>query len=106
MKKAVVIGAGIGGLATAALLAKDGYSVTVLEKNNRPGGRAMLLEENGFKFDMGPSWYLLPEVFDEFFKLFARTTGDFYDLVKLDPSYRIFLQDGSTLDIASDFEKK
>ena len=68
-KKVVVIGAGIGGLATACLLAKKGYSVTVVEKNSKPGGRANLFEEKGYLFDMGPSWYMMPDIFEHFFML-------------------------------------
>ncbi|UCF98254.1 MAG: FAD-dependent oxidoreductase, partial [Spirochaetaceae bacterium] len=72
VKKAVVIGAGVGGLASAALLAREGFGVTVLEKNESIGGRARLWKQGGFQFDMGPSWYLMPEVFESFFKLFGR----------------------------------
>src|SRR5215468_4370644 len=70
----IVIGAGVGGLASAALLAKDGYEVTVLEKNEQPGGRASLLEKDGFRFDMGPSWYLMPDVYERFFQAMGTTT--------------------------------
>jgi len=61
-KKVVIIGAGLGGLSAAALLAKEGYKVTILEKNSQAGGRARVIKEKGFVFDMGPSWYLMPEV--------------------------------------------
>lgn len=105
MKKVVVIGAGIGGLASAALLAKKGYKVTLLEKNSSPGGRAMQLKAKGFTYDMGPSWYLLPDVFNNFFKKFDRKTSDFYKIIKLDPSYRIFLEEGKSIDIHSKLEK-
>ncbi|MEP6844142.1 MAG: FAD-dependent oxidoreductase, partial [Pseudolysinimonas sp.] len=69
MTRAVVIGGGIAGLASAALLARDGYQVTLLEKNAEFGGRAGSWQHEGFRFDTGPSWYLMPEVFDHFFRL-------------------------------------
>jgi 1-hydroxy-2-isopentenylcarotenoid 3,4-desaturase len=89
-KKVIVIGAGFGGLSTAAMLAKEGFSVTVLEKNKQPGGRAMVLKEKGYQFDMGPSWYTMPDVFDEFFAQFGKKVSDYYTLKRLSPSYRIF----------------
>jgi len=64
----IVVGSGFGGLAAAALLGKQGYEVIVLEKNSLPGGRARIYKENGYSFDMGPSWYLMPDVFEAFFK--------------------------------------
>ena len=90
MKKVVVIGSGFSGLAAACFLAKAGFDITVLEKNSSPGGRARKFEENGFVFDMGPSWYWMPDVFDRFFEQFGKKTSDYYDLVRLDPSYRVF----------------
>jgi phytoene desaturase len=71
-KQVLVIGAGFAGLSTAALLAKEGFQVTILEKCDSPGGRARLWEKDGFAFDMGPSWYLMPEVFDAYFRLFGK----------------------------------
>ncbi len=104
-KKVVVIGAGIGGLGTAALFAKKGYDVTVLEKNSTLGGRANLFEANGFKFDMGPSWYLAPDLFEHFFDLLGEKISDHLDLIRLSPSYRIFFNnDPNPLDIHSDIE--
>lgn len=105
MKKAVVVGAGFGGLSAAALLAKEGYQVTVLEKNSGPGGRAQVWETDGFVFDMGPSWYLMPEVFDDFFALFGKKREDYYKLVQVDPYYRVFMGDGSHVDVNSDMER-
>lgn len=88
--RAVVIGAGMAGLATAILLARDGFAVTVLEKNERVGGRAGLLEVDGFRFDTGPSWYLMPSVFDHYFALAGTSTEEQLDLRMLDPGYRVF----------------
>ncbi len=104
-KKAIIIGAGIGGLATAALLGKKGYTVTILEKNERIGGRAMQYESEGFTFDMGPSWYHMPEIFDTYFSLFDKKPQDFYTLKKLDPQYRIFFGDETHTTIVRNLEK-
>ncbi len=92
-KDVVVIGAGISGLATAALLAREGYSVTVLEKQPVVGGRAGIWEESGFRFDTGPSWYLMPEVFDHYFRLLGTSSAQALDLVKLEPGYRVVFED-------------
>ncbi len=101
-KKVVVIGGGIGGLGTAGLFAKKGYAVTLLEKNATLGGRANIFEANGFKFDMGPSWYLAPDLFEHFFKLMGERVSDHLELVRLEPSYRIFFHnDPEPLDIKS-----
>lgn len=102
-KKVVVIGAGIGGLGTAGLFAKKGYEVTVLEKNENLGGRANIFESDGYRFDMGPSWYLAPDLFEHFFSLMGERIEDHMDLVRLSPSYRIFFsKDPKPLDIHSD----
>ncbi|MFS0910163.1 phytoene desaturase family protein [Microbacterium sp. 179-I 3D2 NHS] len=90
MSRVVVIGAGVAGLAVAGLLARDGHEVVVLEKNDRIGGRAGTLQRDGFRFDSGPSWYLMPEVFDHFFAMMGTTTRDQLDLTRLDPGYRVF----------------
>ncbi len=105
-RRVVIIGAGVGGLASAALLAKDGYDVTVIEKNEQPGGRASLLEIDGFCFDMGPSWYLMPDVYERFFQAMGATTADYLQLTRLAPHYRIFFDaDGSAVDITGDLDK-
>ncbi|MBD0314217.1 MAG: NAD(P)-binding protein, partial [Microcoleus sp. T3-bin5] len=91
-QKIIVIGGGMGGLAFANLAAKRGYSVTVLEKNERLGGVANQFDAEGFRFDMGPSWYLMPDVFESYFELLGEKVEDHLDLVRLDPSYRIFFQ--------------
>ncbi len=87
-KTAVVVGGGIAGLATAGLLAKAGMKVTVLEARERVGGRAYIWEQDGFKFDMGPSWYLMPDAFNQFFKLMGTTAEKELELVQLDPAYQ------------------
>jgi 1-hydroxy-2-isopentenylcarotenoid 3,4-desaturase len=90
--RAVVIGAGISGLATAALLARRGYEVTILEKQDEVGGRAGSWTSQGFRFDTGPSWYLMPEVFDHFFRLLGSSAEQELDLVRLDPGYRVIFE--------------
>jgi phytoene desaturase len=88
----IVIGGGIAGLAAAALLARDGHDVTLLERNAAVGGRAGSWEQDGFRFDTGPSWYLMPEVFDHFFRLLGTTAEEQLRLVTLDPGYRVFFE--------------
>ncbi|MBT2483148.1 MULTISPECIES: phytoene desaturase family protein [unclassified Microbacterium] len=90
MSRVVVIGAGIAGLAVAGLLARDGHEVVILEKNDRVGGRAGTVEREGFRFDSGPSWYLMPEVFDHFFAMMGTSTEAQLELLRLDPAYRVF----------------
>ncbi len=102
--KAIIIGGGISGLATANLLACKGYDVVVLEQSDQLGGRAGLLEVDGFRFDTGPSWYLMPEVFEHYFSLFGRKTSDYYQLKRLNPAYRIFPESGQPVTITSDLE--
>lgn len=92
-QQAVVIGGGIAGLATAALLARDGWATTVVERHDELGGRSGILRDNGFTFDTGPSWYLMPEAFDHFFELCGTTTSQELDLTSLDPGYRVFFED-------------
>lgn len=100
-RTAVVIGGGIAGLSTAALLAAEGYSVKLFEARDETGGRAGSWERDGFRFDTGPSWYLMPEVFDHFFRLLGTTSEAELDLVPLDPAYRVYTQTGDPLDIVS-----
>ncbi|WP_458187394.1 phytoene desaturase family protein [Haladaptatus sp. NG-WS-4] len=104
-KSTVVVGSGFGGLSTACYLAAAGADVTVVEKNEQLGGRASRLYADGFRFDMGPSWYLMPDVFERFFGHFDRTPSDYYRLQQLDPHYRIFFKDGDQADILPDLER-
>lgn len=101
--RVVVVGGGISGLATAALLARGGARVTLLERHEALGGRAGTLELDGFRFDTGPSWYFMPEVFEHFFALLGTRVEDHLDLVPLDPAYRVFFEPDGT-DAASTFE--
>lgn len=103
-KSVIVIGSGFAGLSAATFMAKAGWQVTVLEKNDTPGGRARQLQENGYSFDMGPSWYWMPDVFERYFNQFGKTTGDFYPLQRLHPSYRVYWSDGFT-DIPADYNE-
>jgi phytoene desaturase len=100
----VVVGGGFGGLSAACYLADAGADVRLLEKNEQLGGRASRLEKDGFTFDMGPSWYLMPDVFERFFDHFDRHPSDYYDLERLDPHYRIFFKDGDSCEARGDHE--
>lgn len=104
MKKIIVIGSGFAGLSAACFLAKAGYKVTVLEKNEQPGGRARQFKAQGFTFDMGPSWYWMPDVFERFFNQFKKTVSDYYQLQRLDPSYRIYWP-GEQMDVPANYEQ-
>ncbi|HVP17396.1 MAG TPA: phytoene desaturase family protein [Spirochaetia bacterium] len=101
----LIVGAGIGGLSLANLLARRGFSVRVLEKNETSGGRARIWKKDGFTFDMGPSWYLMPEVFERYFESLGERRKDHYDLSRLDPSYRVFFTPGKPVDLYPDAEK-
>lgn len=92
----IVIGSGFSGLAAAAVLADRGCDVTVMESHDRPGGRARVFEKDGFSFDMGPSWYWMPEVIDSFFERFGRKTSDYFNLRRLDPSYQVISGNGTS----------
>ncbi|ELR70640.1 Phytoene dehydrogenase [Fulvivirga imtechensis AK7] len=94
-KKIAVIGAGFAGLSAACCLADAGFNVTVFEKNASPGGRARKFDVQGFTFDMGPSWYWMPDVFERFFNRFGKSTSDYYTLQRLNPSYKVFFKDES-----------
>jgi len=90
-------------MSAAAVLASEGYEVTVLEKNDKPGGRINYFDADGFRFEMGPSWYWMPEVFENFYNRFGKTASDFYELVRLDPSYRVVFSKDESMDIPADY---
>jgi phytoene desaturase len=103
-KHVAVIGSGFAGLAGAACLAQQGFRVTVFEKNDSIGGRARIFGAEGFLFDMGPSWYWMPEVFENFYQLFGHTSSDFYELTRLDPSYRVYFGKDEVVDLPADLD--
>lgn len=100
-----VVGGGVGGLTAACTLADAGADVTVLERTDSLGGVTNRLERGEFTFDTGPSWYLMPETFERFFAHFGRSVGDYYELTRLDPQYRVFYKDGDRLDIEPDVDR-
>ncbi|MFN4122211.1 MAG: phytoene desaturase family protein [Flavobacteriales bacterium] len=104
-KHIIVIGAGFAGLSAAACLAKKGFKVTILEKNDIAGGRARKFSAEGFTFDMGPSWYWMPDVFERYFNLFGKSVTDFYELKRLDPSYKVVWSENESTDIPADFQQ-
>ena len=106
MKKTLsVVGGGFGGLCSACYLAAAGHDVTLFEKNESLGGRARAWNVDGFSFDLGPSWYLMPEVFERFFGDFSRRREDYYTLNRLNPYYRIFFGGHETVDVTDDLEQ-
>ncbi len=112
MKQSVaIIGSGFSSLSASCYLAQAGFEVSIFEKNATVGGRARQLKKEGFTFDIGPSWYWMPDIFEKFFNDFGKSTSDYYALDKLSPAYKIFFQDevitiGDTLDkICSEFER-
>jgi len=98
----IIIGAGFAGMSAAAFMAKAGWNVTVLEKGATVGGRARQLKAEGFTFDMGPSWYWMPDVFERFFAQFGKKTTDYYTLTRLDPSYRVYWEN-ETSDLPANY---
>ena len=99
MKKVFIIGSGFSSLSAACYLAQSGCCVEVFEKNDSLGGRARVFSDAGFTFDMGPSWYWMPDVFDKFFNDFGKKTSDYYELIRLDPAYKVFFKDQETVEI-------
>jgi phytoene dehydrogenase-like protein len=102
---AVVIGGGVAGLATAALMAREGYEVTLLERREELGGRAGTLRAEGFTWDAGPSWYLMPEAFDHFYELMGTSTAEQLELISLDPAYRVYSGSREPVDVRSGTEE-
>jgi phytoene desaturase len=98
-KKAIVIGAGFAGMSAASFLAKDGFEVTILEKNESSGGRGRKFKHDSFLFDMGPSWYWMPDVFENYFHSFKKKSSDYYQLSRLSPSYRVFFHKNNIVDV-------
>ena len=103
-KQVVVIGSGFAGLSAATCLADKGYEVTILEKNAIAGGRARKFETDGFVFDMGPSWYWMPDVFEHYFNLFGKRAADYYDLVRLDPSYSVYFGEEDIMEVPAQMD--
>lgn len=104
MSKIIIIGAGIGGIATANLLARDGHEVHIYEASAAPGGRAGTLHADGFTFDTGPSWYLMPEVFERYYALLGEQITDHLDIIRLTPSYKVFFEHDSPVIISGTLE--
>ncbi|MGB1121610.1 MAG: phytoene desaturase family protein [Saprospiraceae bacterium] len=104
-KKIIVIGAGFAGIAAATCLADKGYDVTILEKNDTPGGRCRKFEAEGFTFDMGPSWYWMPDIFEQYFGLFGKKPSDYYDLIRLDPSYCIYFGKDDVMNVPANMSE-
>ena len=103
-QKAVVIGSGFAGLSASISLAHRGFDVTLLEKNDLPGGRARQWVKDGFTFDLGPSWYWMPDVFEAFFAKFGKKVSDYYQLQRLDPAYKVFFKD-EEVEVPADLNK-
>jgi phytoene desaturase len=103
-KEIAIIGSGFSSLSAACYLAQAGNKVTVYEKNASIGGRARQMKKEGFTFDMGPSWYWMPDVFDRFFNDFGKKTTDYYELIKLSPAYRVYYGINDFVSIADNLE--
>jgi phytoene desaturase len=103
-KQIAVIGSGVSSLCAAATLGAAGHKVSVFEKNEQLGGRLRQFSEKGFVFDMGPSWYWMPDVFEKFYNRFGHTTADFYNLVKLDPGFQVIYKNSETLKIPAGWD--
>lgn len=101
MKEIAIIGSGFSSLSAACYLAKAGHQVTVFEKNEKVGGRAQQFEKDGFLFDMGPTWYWMPDVFERFFADFDRSPSQYYSLERLDPAYKVYFGPDDAIQISS-----
>lgn len=105
MKKIIVVGSGFSSLSVASYLAKEGHQVKIFEKNEMPGGRARQFKRDGFTFDIGPSWYWMPDVFDSYFEDFGKKVADYYKLEKLDPGYEVYFDNQESIKIGDTLEK-
>ena len=105
MKKIIVVGSGFSSLSVASYLAQDGHQVEIFEKNETPGGRARQFKRDGFTFDIGPSWYWMPDVFDSYFGDFGKKVADYYKLEKLDPGYEVYFDNQESIKIGDSLEK-
>ena len=105
MKKIIVVGSGFSSLSVASYLAQDGHQVEIFEKNEMPGGRARQFKRDGFTFDIGPSWYWMPDVFDSYFGDFGKKVADYYKLEKLDPGYEVYFDNQESIKIGDSLEK-
>ena len=104
-KKITIIGSGFSSLSAACYLAKSGHQVEIFEKNDSPGGRARQLKKNGFVFDIGPSWYWMPDVFEKFFNDFGKSVSDYYQLERLDPGYKVYFGKDDFINIGDNLDK-
>ena len=104
-KKITIIGSGFSSLSAACYLAKSGNEVEIFEKNDAPGGRARQLKKNGFVFDIGPSWYWMPDVFEKFFNDFGKSVSDYYQLERLDPGYKVYFGKDDFINIGDNLDK-
>ena len=105
MKKIIVVGSGFSSLSVASYLAQDGHQVEIFEKNETPGGRARQFKRDGFTFDIGPSWYWMPDVFESYFGDFGKKVADYYKLEKLDPGYEVYFDNQESIKIGDSLEK-
>lgn len=105
MKKIGVIGAGLSGLYAACYLVKKGFQVEIFEKNTMPGGRSQVFQAEGFTFDMGPSWYWMPDVIDRMFEDLGENRSDYFSLTRLNPSYQLFWKDHTVTEIPENLEQ-
>lgn len=104
-KKIAIIGSGFSSLSAACYLSANGYEVEIFEKNSQVGGRARQYKKDGFTFDIGPTWYWMPDVFERFFADFDHKPSDFYELIKLNPAYEVFFGKGDSITIGDCLEK-
>ena len=105
MKKIIVVGSGFSSISVASYLTQEGHKVEIFEKNEMPGGRARQFKRDGFTFDIGPSWYWMPDVFDSYFGDFGKKVADYYKLEKLDPGYEVYFDNQESIKIGDSLEK-